>query len=455
MFVIVNLRPKQVGDTVWDTEAAYRDSASFGIPIPAMPTKQHALTDPRVRQAKPEQKPYNIYDSGGLYLTVSPTGGKWWRLKYRHVGKEKRIGLGAYPEVTLAAARAARDAARREVRAGNDPGMVRRTELMRQKIAAANTFEAVAREWLSVKQTGWVASQQAKERRRLELHAFPWIGKTPIANLIAADIRPLLDRLVERGTVDMAHRLRQQISAVFQYAGRDDRVSRDPARNLAGILPEHSQRSYSSLTSPDDVGQLLRAIEGFNGQFTTACALRLAPLLFVRPGELRGAEWTEIDLEGAEWRIPAIRRKLRKRFKEDPNVPPHVVPLPKQAIHTLRELHALTGHGKYLFPGARDAKRAMSNVTINAALRRLGYDGETMTGHGFRHMASTLLNELGWNPDAIERQLSHKGRGIRAVYNKAEYLAERKKMMQAWADYLDGLRSGASVTPIRARELAA
>jgi integrase len=420
-----------------------------------MAIHRSALTDKRVRQSKPREKPYNLYDAGGLYLTVAPTGGKWWRLKYRHAGKEKRIGLGTYPEVTLAAARAARDAARHEVHAGKDPGLTRRKEAMRQKVAAGNTFDAVAREWLAVKNSGWVASQQTKERRRLELHAFPWIGKTPIADLTAANIRPLLDRLVKRGTVDMAHRLRQQISSVFQYAGRDDRVSRDPAANLAGLLPEHLQRSYSSLTAPEDVGQLLRAIEGFKGQFATACALRLAPLLFVRPGELRAAEWAEINLETAEWRIPATRRKLRKKFKEDPTVPPHVVPLQKQALDTLRELHALTGHGKYLFPGARDAKRPMSNVTINAALRRLGYDGETMTAHGFRHMASTLLNELGWNPDAIERQLSHKGHGVRAVYNKAEYMAERKKMMQAWADYLDGLRSGATVTPIGARRQAA
>ncbi|HJU08366.1 integrase arm-type DNA-binding domain-containing protein [Dyella sp.] len=399
------------------------------------------LTDARVRQAAPGDKPYNLYDSGGLYLTVSPTGSKWWRLKYRHAGKERRIGLGAYPEVSLSNARDARDKARMAIRAGNDPGLLKRAESARLKVSAANSFEAVAREWLAMKKSGWVASQFEKERRRLEIHAFPWIGKTPIADLGTAEIRPLLDRLVRRGTLDMAHRLRQQISAVFRYAGRDDRVSRDPAGNLAGTLPEHSKRSYATLTDPDDVAALLRAIDGFKGQFPTACALRLAPLFFVRPGELRGAEWAEVDFASSEWRIPAMRRKLKKKLKEDPQTPSHVVPLARQAVKILRELHALTGHGKYLFPGVRDPKRPMSNATINAALCRLGYDGETMTGHGFRHMASTLLNELGWNPDAIERQLAHKGQGVRAVYNKAAYMEERRKMMQAWADHLDTLRA--------------
>lgn len=407
------------------------------------------LTNARVRQAAPGDKPYNLYDTGGLYLTISPAGAKWWRLKYRFAGREKRIGLGAYPVVSLANARDARDKARLTIRAGNDPGMVKRAENARQKVAVANTFEAVAREWLAVKKNGWVASQYWKEQRRLEIHAFPWIGKTPISDLGTAEIRPLLDRLVKRGTLDMAHRLRQQISAVFRYAGRDDRVSRDPAGSLAGTLPEHTKRNYSTLTHPNDVAELLRAIEGFKGQFSTACALRLAPLLFVRPGELRAAEWAEVDLDTSEWRIPASRRKLKKKLKEDPNTPPHIVPLAAQAAATLRELQALTGEGKYLFPGARDVKRPMSNATINAALRRLGYDRETMTGHGFRHMASTMLNELGWNPDAIERQLSHKGQGMRAVYNKAEYLDERRRMMQAWADYLDTLKQGGNVVPIR------
>jgi integrase len=409
-------------------------------------SKAATLTDSRVRQAKPTQKTYNLYDSGGLYLTVSPTGAKWWRMKYRYAGKERRIGLGAYPGVSLAGARVARDRARMTLRDGRDPCAVKRTEAAQRKIAAANTFEAIAREWLGIKNAGWVSSQRAKERRRLELHAFPWIGKMPIADIRAADVRPLLERLVKRGTLDMAHRLRQQISAVFRFAARDDRAANDPAGALSGTLPEHTKRGYAALTDPDEIAALLRAIEGFKGQFPTHCALRLAPLLFVRPGELRAAEWSEFNLDGAEWHIPAARRKMRKRFKEDPNSPAHLVPLPTQAVRILKELDPLTRHCRFLFPGARDLRRPMSNATLNAALRRLGYDGTTMTGHGFRHMASTLLNELGWNPDAIERQLSHKGQGIRAVYNRAEYLAERRNMMQAWADYLDGLLEHARVT---------
>jgi integrase len=283
-------------------------------------------------------------------------------------------------------------------------------------VAASNTFEAIAREWLGVKENGWVPSQQRKARRRLELHAFPWIGSSPIADLRAADVRPLLDRLVKRGTVDMAHRLREQLSAIFQYAGRDDRVSRDPAGSLAGVLPEHTKRNYASLTNPEDVAGLLRAIDSFTGQLLTACALKLAPLLFVRPGELRAAQWSEFDMNNAEWRIPATRRKLRKRFKEDPKTPPHIVPLASQAVAILKELHLFTGQSEFLFPGVRDRHVPLSDATLNAALARLGYDGATMTTHGFRHMASTLLHELGWAPDVIERQMSHKGQGIRAVY---------------------------------------
>lgn len=414
-----------------------------------MATKRQGLTDPQARKAEPRDRAYNLYDSGGLYLTVSPTGAKWWRLKYRHAGREKRIGLGAYPKVTLAAARIERDRARIKLRQGDDPGLVKRVENARKKVAAANTFEAIAREWLEVKKSGWVLSQQLKERRRLELHAFPWIGSAPIAELRAADIRPLLDRLLKRGTVDMAHRLREQLSAIFRYAGRDDRVTRDPAGSLAGVLPQHTKRNYASLTKPDDVAGLLRAIDSFSGQFPTACASKLAPMLFVRPGELRAAQWIEFDLDDSEWRIPATRRKLRRRLKEDPKTPPHIVPLASQAVAILKELQLFSGKSDFLFPGARDRRVPLSDATFNAALARIGYDGTTMTAHGFRHMASTLLHELGYDPEIIEAQLSHKVGGIRGVYNKAEYLKKRKEMMQAWADYLDGLRNGDNVTSIK------
>lgn len=429
---------------------ADRHRSFIGIPNGAfMATKQAGLIDSTLRRAKAADKPYNLYDTGGLYLTVATTGAKWWRLKYRFAGKERRMGLGTYPDVSLAGAREARDKARIVLRSGKDPGAIRRTEDARRRIAADNTFEAIALEWLAKMKSEWVASQFTKEKRRLELHAFPWLGKMPISDIAPADVRPVLDRLVKRGTVDVAHRVRQQISSVFRHAAHDDRVSRDPADNLKGYLPEHTKRHYSALTKPDDVADLLRAIDGFKGQFATLCALRLAPMFFVRPGELRAAEWSEVDLDRAEWVIPPSRRKLRKKQKANKDTPAHIVPLSTQAIAVLKELHPLTGHGQYVFPGARSPRVPMSNVCLNAALRRMGFSAEQMTPHGFRHMASTMLHEQGWNPDAIERQLSHKAQGIRAVYNKAEHLDERRRMMQAWADYLEALRSGADIVPIK------
>jgi integrase len=409
------------------------------------------LTDKAIKALKARGSLYRVADAMGLCIEVRPDGSRYWRFRYRFAGKGKLLSLGVYPAVSLKDARKRRDAARETVADGRDPSAERQMEKSRAKIAVDNTFESIAREWLAVKANEWVLSQQEKERRRLEKHAFPWIGKKPIAVIGTAEIRPLLDRLVKRDTLDMAHRLRQQMSAVFRFAVATDRASRDPAADLSGTLPVHTQRNYSTITNPVDVGELLRAIDGFHGGFSTACALRLAPLLFTRPGELRAAEWSEVDMGGAEWRIPAARRKLRRKLKENASTPPQIVPLCSQAVAILHELHPLTGHGRYLFPGVRDARRPMSDATINAALRRLGYNKETMTAHGFRHMASTRLHELGWNPDAIERQLGHKAQGIRSVYNKAEHMAERRKMMQSWADYLDGLRIGADIVPIRRR----
>lgn len=249
--------------------------------------------------------------------------------------------------------------------------------------------------------------------------------------------------------------MRETVSAVFRYAIATGRAKQDPAADLRNALPKADVRNFAALTEPDDVAALLRAIDGFQGNSVTLAALRLSPLLFQRPGELRSAEWSEFDLDAAEWRIPAKRRKLRRAAKENPRTQPHIVPLSKQAVTILKELHPLTGHGQLVFPGVRDHRRPMSENTVNAGLRRLGYTTEQMTGHGFRHMASTRLNELGWNPDAIERQLAHRDRDeVRGTYNLAQYMAERRKMMQAWADYLDGLRSGASVIPIRTRKRA-
>lgn len=408
-----------------------------------MPKKGTPLLEMQIRKAKPLAKEYNLYDTDGLFLTVAPTGRKWWRLKYFDGGRERKAGLGTYPEVSLADARAQRDAARMTLRNGQDFVALRKMKKASKRSTVANTFEAVAREWLAVKNPSWVASQRVKERRRLELHAFRSIGHVPVSEIKAAELRPLLDRLVQCGKVDSAHRLCQQMSSVFRHAMRDDRCAADPAAALTEVLPRHTQRGYSAVTDPEQVTRLLRALDGFSGTFETRCALQLAPLFFVRPGELRNAEWSEIDVEKAEWRIPATKRKLLKRFKEDRKTPPHVVPLATQALAVLADLRPLTGHGKFLFPGARDPMRPMSNSTLNAALRTLGFDKEMMTAHGFRHMASTMLHELGWDPDTIERQLGHKGAGIRAVYNRAQYLDERRRMMQSWADYLDKLRHSA------------
>ena len=407
------------------------------------------LTDKALRTLKPRATLYRRADGGGLCIEVAPSGSKLWRYRYRFMGKASMLSLGSYPDVAAPDARAARDAAKAILRAGSDPSAERQADKMRAKVSAENSFEAIAREWLEMKAHEWTPLQHAKERDRLQNHAFPWIGGMPIADIGVSEIRPLLARVVKRGHIEQAHRLRHELSRVFRYAVATERATRDPAADLRDTLPARSKQNYAAITEPAKVGELLRAIDGFGGTFPTACALKLAPLWFVRPGEIRGAEWPEFDLDGAQWVIPPSRRKLKKAQKDNPNTPPHIVPLSTQAIAILRDLRALTGTGRYLFPGVRDHRRPMSDNTINAALRRLGYNKETMVGHGFRHMASTRLNELGWNPDVIERQLSHKESGVRGVYNKAEHLAERRKMMQAWADYLDALRTSTNVVSIK------
>lgn len=403
-----------------------------------------ALTDVAARNAQPKARPYKLSAGGGLYLEVAPNGAKYWRMKYRFAGREKRLAIGVYPEISLKRALVERDKARLALYENRDPSSEKQVIRLRTKTAADNSFENVAEEWLEVRASGWTTRQLVKERARLKNHAYPWIGKLPIADIGVVEIRPLLLRLVKRGCIEQAYRLREQLSRIFRFAVATERAERDPAADLRDTLPNRPSLNYAHITVPDEVGGLMRAIDGFSGTFIVVCALKLAPLVFVRPGELRAAEWTEFDLEGPNptWAIPPVRLKLKKAEKEDPKTPPHLVPLSRQAVAILKELQPLTGKHRYLFPGIRDRRLPMSENTINASLRRLGYDKETMTGHGFRHMASTLLNEMGFNPDAIERQLGHKQPGVRGVYNKAQYLPERRKMMQVWADYLDGLRDG-------------
>lgn len=411
------------------------------------------LTDVAIRNAKPRKSAYKLGDGGGLFLLVTPEGAKYWRLKYRspverktegkHKGKlkEKTLALGVYPAMRAPEAREKRDEMKRILKDGRDPLMVKQEARRVATMAAENTFETVAREWFAKYEPKWAKGHSAKIIRRLEVDIFPWLGRRPITAITAPEILAVLRRIEGRGAIDTAHRAHQNVGQVFRYAIATGRAERDPTPDLRGAIPPPDRSSYASPKEPQAIGALLRAINGYHGLLVTKCALKLAPLVFVRPGELRGAEWREIDLDAAEWRIPAERMKMRA---------PHVVPLSAQAVAILCELQPLTGAGRFVFPSVRSVKRPMSENTVNAALRSLGYARDQITGHGFRSMASTLLNEQGWNRDVIERQLAHAERNaVRAAYNYAEYLPERRRMMQAWADYLDGLEVGANVTPIR------
>jgi integrase len=342
--------------------------------------------------------------------------------------------------VSLARARDRRDAAREALQAGRDPGAERRAEKVRRVIAVGSTFEAVSTEWMASQRKKLAPATFAKSQWLLD-QVMPWLGARPIGEIEPPELLAALKRIEARGANETAHRTKDKCGQVFRYAIAHGMATRDPSADLRGALAPIVRTSRAAITEPAKVGALLRALDGYGGQHVTRCALRLAPLLFVRPGELRAMEWAELDLDAAEWRIPAHRMKMREA---------HVVPLALQAMVILRELQPLTGRGRYCFPSLRAAAAPMSENTINAALRALGYDKVTMTGHGFRAMASTCLNELGWQPDVIERQLAHAERNkVRAAYNRAAYMAERQRMMQAWADYLEGLRAGTKVVPIK------
>lgn len=389
-----------------------------------------ALTDTAVRQAKPAEKAYKLADGKGLYLFINQAG-KYWRFDYRFQGKRKTLALGVYPDVTLAAAREAHLAARRHLTNGIDPCTYKKEVKAAQVAQAENAFECIAREWHLKNKPTWVDNYAEKIIKRLEQNVFPWIGNKSITSIEAPELLTTIQRIEKRGALETAHRTMQNCGQIFRYAIATGRAKYNPANDLLGALAPIKRTSYATMTDPRQIAELLKVINGYQGGFVTQCALRLAPMLFVRPGELRSAEWTEIDFEKAEWRIPGQRMKMREQ---------HIVPLARQALEIFREIHYLTGNSKYVFPSVRSLSRPMSENTINGALRRLGYDKDTITGHGFRHMASTLLNEHGWNRDAIERQLAHAERNkVRAVYNFAEYLPERRKMMQWWADYLEEL----------------
>ncbi|WP_319542197.1 tyrosine-type recombinase/integrase [uncultured Pseudodesulfovibrio sp.] len=389
------------------------------------------LTVKAIEKAKPKGKLYRIADSYGLCLEVPTSGSKRWRYRYRFENKAKMVSLGIWPEVKLAEARDIRDEMRRLLRKGIDPAAYKKSK---QAIAEGkDCFEAVAREWFARFQQNCSENTAGRKWRRLESHVFPLLGDIPIEKVDAPQIRRVLLRLESFGKLHTGHRVKNIIGEVMRYAVAMGFVVHNPVPDLAGVLPAAKEIHRATITDSKGIGGLLRSIDEYQGSPVTRCALKLAALTFVRPGELRHAEWAEIDFEKKEWRIPAEKMKMKRQ---------HIISLSRQAIAVFKEMELVTGYGRYIFPSERSKDRAMSNNTVNAALRRMGYTKEEMTGHGFRSMASTNLNEMGFHPDQIERQLAHvEGNKVRAAYNHAEYLAERKKMMQEWADYLDDLKT--------------
>lgn len=394
------------------------------------------LTDAKLRALKPTGKTQKNSDGGGLYIHLSPAGGKLWRLFYRFDGKQKTLTLGKYPAASLVEARKRRDEARELLGQGIDPGEKKKEgKAAAADQARAMTYEVVAREWFAKYSQGWTESNRAKILARQENDVFPFLGHLPIGEITAPDVLAVARRIEERGAVDTAHRAMQDCSRIFRYAVATGRGERDPVADLKGALSPVRSTSYASIKEPKAIGALLRDIEVYSGNLIVQAALRLAPYVFVRPGELRRVEWTEVNLEAAEWRIPAEKMKMRIV---------HIVPLARQVVGILHDLAQYTAAGRYLFPSMRANSAPISDMTLLAGLRRLGYGKDEMTMHGFRSMASTLLNEQGYNRDWIERQLAHGERNsVRAAYNYAEYLPERRLMMQEWADYLDGLRESA------------
>jgi integrase len=398
-----------------------------------------ALTDTAIRSAKPSDKALKLTDEKGLFLLIHPNGSKYWRQKYRYNGKEKTLAHGVYPDVGLKDARERRDAARKLLADGIDPGENRKVQKAAKVERAANSFEVIAREWFAKNRDTWAVSHADKIIKRLENDVFPWLGGKAIAEITAPDVLSVLRRIEGRGTNDTAHRAKSNISQVMRYAIATGKAERDPCPDLRGALPTLRHDNFASITEPAKVAELLRAMDAFSGTFVVKSALLLAPLLFVRPGELRKALWADIDLDKAEWRYFVTKTKTE-----------HSVPLASQAVAILKDLHALTGHAANVFPG-RDPQKPMSEAAINAALRRMGYDTKTeITGHGFRAMARTILHEeLHQKPEVIEHQLAHKVPDtLGTAYNRTKFLKERKAMMQIWADYLDKLKAGAEVIPL-------
>lgn len=395
------------------------------------------LNDVAVRKAKPEAKSYKMADGGGMYLEVMPNGSKYWRLKYRFNGKEKRLAFGVYPTVSLSMARDRLAEAKKLLASDIDPGENKKATKQSKQTNATNSFEVVSREWAALHMADKSESHQLRTLRRLEVYLFPWLGSKPIADITAPEILDCIKRIQSQNKLETAHRTLQSAGQVFRYAVQTGRAARDVTADLKGVLPSPTVNHMASFVEPKQVAELLRAIDGFTGTFTVQTALRLAPLFFVRPGELRTAKWADIDLEAGEWRYRVSKTKTD-----------HLVPLSSQAIALLKDLHPVSGHGEFVFMGGHDPKKPMSEAAINAALKRMGYDTKTqITGHGFRAMARTLLHErLNIDPHIIEHQLAHKvPDALGSAYNRTKFIEQRKEMMQAWADYLDELKAGAKV----------
>lgn len=401
------------------------------------------LSDTRIRGLRRREKLYRVADYGGLCIEVATSGTKLWRYRYRYNGKARMIGLGRYPDVTLTEARKRRDEARRHLAADTDPSIAKRRRKKAKLAAAENTFEAVGRDWMKRQRV----SEKTAEKNRwlLETFAFPEIGALPITEITSRDLLLMLRKVEATGKLETARRIKMKCGQVFRQAIREGVAETDPTASLRGALQAPEAKHHAAITDPRAIGGLLRAIDEYSGYAVTRAALRLLALVFVRPGELRYAEWSEFDLDAAEWRIPEGRMKMKA---------PHLVPLSKQAVAILKDLHKLTGSGRYAFPSVRSAQRPISENTLNAALRRMGFTKDEVCSHGFRAMASSRLNEMGWTPDAIERQLAHaESNKVRAAYaHGAQYLAERRRMMQAWADHLDSLRAGADVVTLKAQQ---
>jgi len=395
------------------------------------------LSDAKIRAARvpKDQKMLKMADGGGLFLLVNRNGNKQWRYEYQLQGKRKTLSMASYPSISLKRARELTEDARSLVKEKRDPVAERQAKARAKKA----TFEIIAREWMS-KQT-FTARYAITTETRIEAYLLPDLGSRPVADITAQDVIAAIEPIEGTGQLETLRRVRRIASKIFQFAIIKGSAKYNPAAGLSDVFKKPERQNFAYITDPKKAGELLRAIEGYSGTFSVKCALQLAPYLFVRPGELRHAEWIEIDLEAAQWRIPAEKMKMKRM---------HLVPLSRQVVAILRDLKRLTGRGKYVFPSVRSAIRPMSDNTINAALRRMGFEKDEMTGHGFRSMASTILHEQGWKSAIVEAQLAHgKANKVAAAYNHAEHLPERVKMMQHWADYLDGLRTGADVIPIK------